>query len=183
MHKRRTIALVVAVLIVQLAAVLVYRAVERGRTSRASSEFAYERLDGDVVASDAELETQDRKRIVLSDFRGQSVLVHFWATWCTPCRTELPTLIDYAADTGARVVLVSADTDWDVIGHFFDGKVPPSVVLDASGGARRGFRVSTLPDTYLLNAQGRLAARFHGPRDWREQAARAELSRLASSAR
>lgn len=179
--KPRTLIIAAALVTVQTGAIFAYRAVERRRAvPDVAPGVGIERLDGDLVAGRTEVQAQDRTTVALFERPGRPALVHFWATWCAPCRTELPTLLDYAEETEVRLVLVSVDEDWEVVRHFFEGRVPTSVVLDASGSARRGFRVSTLPDTYVLDAQGRAVARVHGPRDWQSSALRGEFSKLTS---
>jgi thiol-disulfide isomerase/thioredoxin len=165
---RKRIALVLGALVaLQLAAVLVYRVVERRRTeSRARTPFTYEKLTLEQRGLDVPLRTRGGATLTLQRFRGAPVLVHFWATWCAPCRTELPKLLEVASDTKLDLVLVSVDADWKVIRHFFEDDLPSGVVLDESAEARRAFGVTTLPDTYLLDSAGRTLARFRGPREW-----------------
>ena len=110
-----------------------------------------------------------------SGYKKRLVILNFWATWCKPCRTELPQLL---ALEEPAVVFISTDEAWPVVEHFFDGKLPSRVALDAGGEARRGFGVTTLPDTYLIDATGRAVARFHGPRAWASSNAKLTLRRL-----
>jgi thiol-disulfide isomerase/thioredoxin len=160
--------------VLQVSATVVYRAVERSRAGRNSEPFRYELISGSPRGLDARLQSATGSVAELRSF-GEPILVHFWATWCEPCRRELPELL---ALEGPRVVLVSVDDGWPVVRHFFDGKVPESVVLDFEGKARTGFGVTTLPDSYLIGRGGRPIARFHGARAWSSSAARTELARL-----
>jgi thiol-disulfide isomerase/thioredoxin len=170
--------------ILQGVALFVYHVVEERRRERgASGDFAFELVTGEPHGIDSTLRVADGKAVTLRRFEGAPVLVHFWATFCEPCRVELPKLVEASAEGRTPLLLVSVDESWDVVRHFFDGKVPPGVVLDESGSARRAFRISTLPDTYLLDAAGRPTARFHGPRDWSAPNARAELTKLVERAR
>lgn len=177
---KRKIALVVAVIVaLQVLAVVAYRAVERRRANtHAPTHFSYEPTTREARGLDAPFRTPDGATLTLRRFRGAPALVHFWATWCAPCRTELPKLLELAKETKLTLVLVSVDADWNVVRHFFDGELPAGLVLDDSGEGRRAFGVSTLPDTYLLDSEGRTTARFHGPREWSN--AKPQLTRLAS---
>src|SRR5262245_50639395 len=64
------------------------------------------------TAPDFQLQTLAGRVVRLSDFRGKALVLNFWATWCTPCRVEMPWLIDFSArykDKGLEVVGVSLD--------------------------------------------------------------------------
>ena len=90
---------------------------------------------------------------------------------------ELPQLLSFSRP---RTLLVSVDESWSVVDHFFEGKVPPPVVLDSQAEARRAYSVTTLPDTYLLDVSGQPRARFHGPRPWASAVATETLRRLGA---
>ena len=83
-----------ALAVVQIAAWLVYRGVEKGRTTTAPSQaFEYEAASGPAPALDVPLELPDGSIVRLRQYPNEAVIVHFWATWCAPCRTELPALL------------------------------------------------------------------------------------------
>ena len=155
--------------------VLVYRWVDQGRKATTESTFRYERLPG-KPASDLVLLSLDGSSRKLADLRGKPILLHFWATWCPPCKEELPGLLELgrelARDGEFQVVALTVDKDWDVVREFFGGKIPPEVMRDGMGSAADSYEVSTLPDTYLLATDGTLLLRFGGARNWRSSAAR-----------
>ncbi|MBI5137064.1 MAG: TlpA family protein disulfide reductase [Nitrospirae bacterium] len=107
----------------------------------------------------------------LADFTGRVVVVNFWATWCVPCREEMPHLESLwrtYRDRGLVVVGVSEDRggakrvrkDVARMGLTFP------VLLDPKGEVGRAYRVTGLPATALIGRDGRLAARVIGYRDW-----------------
>ena len=180
MTRAARIAIAVAVLAAfQVAAYLVYRAVERSRAPRApSAGFEGERLRGTETAPPLDGARADGTAVALTWPTDRTRVVHFWATWCEPCRTELPGLLALSRDLraqGIELIAVAVDDDWTDIRAFFDGDVPPEVVVARDPQVHKRFGVSTLPDSYVVDRAGRLVERFHGARDWRTTAARDHL--------
>ena len=150
----------------QVALVGGYLVVERGRATEVP--FLAETLD--LQAPQVVFEGRDGA-VELGEGR---TIVHFWATWCGPCITELPSLL--AAAEAEDVPLVAAtDEPWPVVQRFFDGEVPDAIVRDPGAAAGAAYEVSGLPDTFVVK-DGRVVARVGGPRDWTDAAARRWLS-------
>lgn len=135
-------------------------------------------------APDFTLETPGGELVSLSDFRGQVVVLNFWATWCTPCRKEMPefqALWEEHEAEGDLVLLAvnvreSADAVTDFVEEF--GLTFP-VALDASGDVLDEYGLPGLPGTFFIDAAGVLQARVLGPLDaerLREGVASAESS-------
>jgi thioredoxin-like negative regulator of GroEL len=114
--------------------------------------------------------------------RSGALLVVFWATWCPPCREELPGLLALARDPPARIALLTFGEDEDpaAVEAFFRGPAPRELELirDHDGRAASAFGVDRLPAAFLV-VDGRLVARFSGPRDWDSRAMRRLLAKLA----
>lgn len=171
------IAIVIAVLAAfQGAAYLVYRAVERSRSAPTTSlRFKGERLRGTESAPPLDGVRVNGQRVAIQWPAARPRVVHFWATWCGPCRTELPGLLALGRDLraeGIDLVAVAVDDEWEDIRAFFGGEVPAEVVVTDDAAVHKRFGVSTLPDTYLVDRSGALLVRFHGARDWRTAGAR-----------
>lgn len=166
----------------QLGAWGIYRAVEANRAGQiTTAAFDCEPTAAPSPASDILLEQADGRTVHLRDYARDAVLLHFWATWCTPCRTELPSLIALAnrlERNSVRVLLVSMDEDWASIHHFFGGEVPAQVLRDSTTRAKQAYGVTTLPDTYVLKPGLLTVARIHGAREWGSAMARDTLRQL-----
>jgi len=113
--------------------------------------------------------------------RGKYVLVHFWATWCPPCRDELRSLEYLTRRLGDRVqvLAVTVDDDWSEVNRFF-GAQPPTFELlwDRERQTAQTYGTEKFPETYLVDPQGQLIAKFIGARDWNSDAARRYFDRL-----
>jgi thiol-disulfide isomerase/thioredoxin len=115
------------------------------------------------------LKDLDGKPFDLAQARGQWVMVHFWASWCGPCRKEMPTLetLRRAAIPHLRVVLVNTAEDEDTAFSFLASVAPElTTLLDPDGAATDAWQPRGLPSTYLVDPQGRLRYLALGGRDW-----------------
>jgi thiol-disulfide isomerase/thioredoxin len=112
------------------------------------------------------------KERTLGDFRGKVVLLNLWATWCAPCRKEMPALDRLQAKMGSdkfQVVAVSVDrTGLPGARKFLDEAGIRKLALYADATARMGvaLRAAGLPVTVLLDRQGREIGRLLGPAEW-----------------
>ena len=171
-RRRRLLAVAAAIIAVQAVGVIAYLQLKEAREADTDVPFRYERIDGVLPLPSIELLRHDGALQPPSELRGRPVLLHFWATWCPPCREELPGLLRFARSRpGLRVIAVAVDDDWAAVGQFFDGDVPAEVVRDPSGVLVKQYGVGGLPDTYLLDRGGIARMRFAGARNWRSAAA------------
>ncbi len=109
--------------------------------------------------------------------RGRWVLLHFWATWCRPCREELPALARFAAGVAARgvtleTVAIDAGLDEASLAAWL-AELPVAVPAAAASAGRvpAVYWTRGVPVTYLVDPQGRLVARMLGPRTWNDASA------------
>jgi peroxiredoxin len=121
------------------------------------------------MAPDFSLRAVDGRSVRLSDFRGKVVLLNFWATWCAPCRVEMPWLAEFSRmyrSQGLEVVGVAMDDgDQESVERFVrDRHVDYPILLkdQATGDAYGGLRY--LPQTFLIAGDGRVLQRSYGVR-------------------
>ncbi len=116
-------------------------------------------------APDVELKTTDGKPLKLSDMRGQVVLLNFWATWCVPCRSEIPGLNEMQRDLASRgfkVLGVSTSDSADLVREYQkDVRQDYTVALGDDGVANK-YAVGVLPTTFVIDRQGRVRHKIIG---------------------
>lgn len=117
----------------------------------------------------------------LKDFRGKVVFVNFWATWCVPCREEMPSMERLHRQYGGRGLVMLAvnyrEGRKEVQAFMDELKLTFPVLLD-DGTVTTRYGVFALPATYLVDRQGRGAARVLGARDWMGEDSREVIERL-----
>ena len=114
-------------------------------------------------APDFELATLDGRTLKLSDLRGQPVLVNFWATWCTPCKDEMPSIVkayDAHKADGLRVLAINTtafDGVQDVKQFVSNYQMSFDVLLDDTDSVGTGWNTLGLPSSYFIKADGTVA--------------------------
>ena len=139
-----------------------------------------------------ELPTMDGDTASLDDYRGQVVMLNFWATWCPPCVHEMPSMERLYQDLRERgfVVLgVSVDVDpgeadasgrvQGIVREYAErlGVTFP-ILLDPQGGVESAYNVSGLPTTYVIGRDGRIEGRIVGAREWDSDEYRRRIQEL-----
>jgi peroxiredoxin len=132
------------------------------------------------------LASLDGKTVRLQDYRGQLVALHFWATFCKPCRKELPALDQLSrefADRGFAVLAIAVDRDHpQAVENFVrEHAIRLTVPLDPGGEVRKQYEIDALPTSYLIGPDGRFVGRVVGERDWTSPAFKALIGELAST--
>ena len=139
--------------------------------------------DGPVLAGEVTL--PDGTTAPLAEHLGERLTVlNFWATWCAPCRYEMPTLEALAADPPEGVAVIALSTGRDPDAAIRDFRAEEGIVAlmdlrDPSGDLGRGAGVRGLPTTLVLGPDGTEVARLAGIADWNAAEAREALSALA----
>lgn len=134
-------------------------------------------------APDFTLPTLSGESFRLADLRGKVVLLNFWATWCIPCRTEMPAieaLYQRYKDRGLDVLAVNLDvlSTAGVEAFVKEAGVTFPIILDPSWATARAYRVVALPTTYLIDRAGNVVVREVGERDWRDGVSRIAVEGL-----
>jgi thiol-disulfide isomerase/thioredoxin len=129
-----------------------------------------QRISGELMAPSFALKTLDGQSVNSESLRGKVVVINFWATWCGPCKEEMPTLQRLQRSLQAdqfELLAVTTDQQKEAIGSFvkeFDLAFP--IALDESKDVSAAFGVRGLPTTVLVGKNGQVLGRAIGPRDW-----------------
>jgi cytochrome c biogenesis protein CcmG, thiol:disulfide interchange protein DsbE len=121
----------------------------------------------------------------LADYEGDVILLNFWATWCEPCKVEMPSMEavhrDYAP-FGLRVVAVSEDdariTPSDLRAYAEDLELTFEILRDTSHAISHAYQVIGYPTTYIIARDGTVRRRWIGPEDWNSPSNRAFMRQL-----
>lgn len=134
-----------------------------------------------AAAKDFSVQDSDHQ-ISLNQFRGQVVVVNFWATWCPPCNQELPSIMDMQnrmRSHGVVVLGVSIDVDGDAYHRFLkERSVNFVTVRDPEQKVANMYGTSGWPESYIIDRQGVLRRKIVGPINWDSPEVMQFLSKL-----
>ncbi len=134
-----------------------------------------------MAAPDFTVRDSDRT-VTLSQFKGQIVVLNFWATWCPPCIEEMPSLMQMQQRMKARgitVLAVSVDVDKSNYDRFLrDHNVTLLSVRDGEGKSNALYGTFKFPETYIVDRNGVVRRKFIGAVDWTEPDVIEYLSKL-----
>ncbi len=136
------------------------------------------------AATDYVLEDLDGKTQRLSDLRGKVVLVNFWATWCPPCRKELPSMQrlweKLKSEPFAMHAIDVGEREEEILPFIFatGTELTFPILLDRDSKALKQWPVIAIPTTFVVDKRGRVAYRSVGGREWDDPTLIEELRRL-----
>jgi cytochrome c biogenesis protein CcmG, thiol:disulfide interchange protein DsbE len=111
-----------------------------------------------------------QEKVTLSQYRGQVVVLNFWATWCAPCVEEIPSLVEMQRRMkakGVTVIAVSVDVDENAYKQFVkDHNVNLLTVRDAGQKSNQLYGTFKFPETYVIDRKGVMRRKFIGAVDW-----------------
>ena len=141
----------------------------------------------DRPAPPLKLQDVQGQPVDLREHRGKVVFLNFWASYCEPCRQEMPSmerLVRDYQDQGLVMIAVSYDKEPEEVQRFMSSFLPErqessmKLWMDPSGESGRVFGTELIPETYILDREGQVVARFVNSYDWTRPEVRTFLERL-----
>ncbi|HBG08105.1 MAG: thioredoxin [Geobacteraceae bacterium GWC2_58_44] len=134
-------------------------------------------------APDFTLNDLSGRPVQLSSLKGKVVLLNFWATWCPPCREEIPSMVRLnQAMQGKPFQMLAVSIDEggrDAVQAFFaKGGVSLPTLLDTDGTVARRYGTTGVPETFVIDAKGVIMKKVVGPMDWSSAEVLAALEEL-----
>lgn len=138
------------------------------------------------LAANFKLKDLKGDNVSLASLRGKVVFLNIWATWCAPCREEMPSIESlynaFKADKDFVVLAVSQDTDGAAVGPFVQqNHFQFRVLLDPRNEVGESYDVNGIPETFIIGRDGRIVAHHVGPYDWSKADIREALGELIKS--
>ena len=177
--KKVAIVLTTIILIILIPLVLAYLLKEKDtvddshvqtNSTQQTSTVLLSKLDSPVPAPAFNLPDMDGEKHTLNSYKGKPVIINFWATWCPPCRAELPAMNRGWAkikDEGIAMIAVNVGENEDTIFEFMgDHPIDFTVLLDESSETTNKWPIKGLPTTFILDKEGNLVYRAVGGREW-----------------
>ncbi|MFL6560870.1 MAG: redoxin domain-containing protein [Bacillus sp. (in: firmicutes)] len=158
---------IAAVVLVTLLTVAIVQAMDKQTeapetTSQTTS--SQEGLSIGAKAPDFELKTLTGENVKLSDLKGKKVMLNFWATWCPPCKAEMPAMEQFSKKDGKDIVIlaVNIDPQLDVQGFVDENKITFPIPLDTDDKVNETYQVLTIPTTYFIDTKGIIQNKYSG---------------------
>jgi len=140
------------------------------RTAKAFDEAGLHLLMEKVSPRDFSLSLLERETRSLGSYRGKVVFLNFWATWCGPCRVEMPSmeaLYNKFSDKGLEILAVNCGEDQATVRSFIENEgFSFPVLLDLDGKVTFSYGIQAIPTTYLIDRDGMIISRLVGSIDW-----------------
>lgn len=178
MNKKLIGKILVLSLVAIMLGTFVKQQIDKSQALTSSSGYEVDLMDGvgvqkGDIAPDFTLKTLDGKTVSLSDYRGKKVIVNFWATWCTPCRTEMPHMQKYYEKSAAKenVEILALNLTYDDKGpdnvqnfvNSYDLTFP--IVLMEEDTLLDTYEILTIPSSIFIDTEGRVQTHFTGMLD------------------
>lgn len=130
------------------------------------TEKALEGTEIGDTAPDFELVSTNEEKVKLSDYRGKKVMLNFWATWCPPCREEIPAMQNFYDEKEIVILAVNlTQTEakkQDVENFMEKHRVTFPVLLDEASDVSNKYRIQPIPTTYMIDSQGKIRFKAYG---------------------
>lgn len=158
--------IVAAVILITLLTVAIVQAMDKkAEPEQLSQETANVKgLTIGVKAPDFELKTLSGETVKLSDLKGKKVMLNFWATWCPPCKAEMPAMEKFHKEAGDEIVILAVNIDphLDVKAFVDENAITFPIPLDEEDKVNETYQVLSIPTTYFIDSNGNIGNKYIG---------------------
>lgn len=156
---------IAAVVLISLLTVAIVQAMDKKTEQPSQATTANsEGLKIGSKAPDFELKTLTGETVKLSNLKGKKVMLNFWATWCPPCKAEMPEMEQFYKGAGKDIVIlaVNIDPQLDVQGFINENGITFTIPLDEKDEVNERYRVLSIPTTYFIDSKGVIQNKYTG---------------------
>ena len=157
---------IAAVVLIALLGVAIVQAMDKKAEPENVSQEAANMggLKVGAKAPDFELKTLAGDTVKLSDLKGKKVMLNFWATWCPPCKAEMPALEEFHKEAGEDIVILAVNIDphLDVKAFVDENKITFPIPLDEEDTVNETYQVLSIPTTYFIDTKGNIGNKYIG---------------------
>jgi len=143
------------------------------------SKNTIKQLTESIISPNFELNDLEDSSRTLDEFDGKVIAVNFWATWCPPCREELPSMqatYEEFKDDGFIILGINVGEDWGVVASFLDAlEIDFPILLDLESNTMNEWGGYGLPTTFIVDRSGSITHRIDGGRNWGDPLFRNQL--------
>lgn len=158
---------IAAVVLISLLTVAIVQAMEKKTEQPDTASTASANKEGLAIgakAPDFELKTLTGETVKLSNLKGKKVMLNFWATWCPPCKAEMPEMEQFYKENGKDIVIlaVNIDPQLDVQKFVDENKITFPILLDAEDKVNESYQILSIPTTYFIDSKGNIQNKYTG---------------------
>jgi peroxiredoxin len=157
---------IAAVVLIAFLTVAIVQAMDKQAEPEIISQetVAMEGLKVGSKAPDFELKTLTGETVKLSELKGKKVMLNFWATWCPPCKAEMPAMEQFHKEAGDEVVILAVNIDphLDVKKFVDENGITFSIPLDEEDKVNEVYQILSIPTTYFIDTKGNIGSKYIG---------------------
>ncbi|WP_058308802.1 peroxiredoxin family protein [Gracilibacillus massiliensis] len=163
------------IIVILLIAMMAYAVIDfliEDQDSEEAAENAEVGLDIGNVAPNFELQTLAGETVSLADFRGKPVMLNFWATWCPPCRAEMPDMQQFHEDTDITILAINLTTteasEEDVPAFKEEFGLDFTIPMDRENKVSDLYQIRPIPTSYIIDKNGVIKFYTYGPLNYEQ---------------
>ncbi|WP_053363595.1 redoxin domain-containing protein [Bacillus sp. FJAT-27251] len=141
-----------------------FAAMDKGNQPETSSSPIVHAAETGKPAPSFSLVNMEGKEVKLEDYKGKKVMLNFWATWCPPCKAEMPAMQQLYEKAGGsfEILAIAIDPDNDVAGFVNEYELTFPILLDKNGTVNNDYGIISIPTTFLIDEDGKMKKKHIG---------------------